>query len=153
MPDYSKSKIYKIVCNITGEIYIGSTTQKLCARLAGHRSDLKKTIRACSAKQILERGNYSIILCEEICCNTKEQLEAIERRWIETNTCINKTIPGRTELEYRNIFPDIIRQRKKEWYERNRERILARVKQYNEINKDKRQEYMREYHKTYNKKD
>ena len=26
MPDYKNGKIYKIVCNITNEMYIGSTT-------------------------------------------------------------------------------------------------------------------------------
>ena len=36
--DYSKGKIYKIECNITGEVYIGSTTEPtLARRLSGHR--------------------------------------------------------------------------------------------------------------------
>ena len=33
MIDYTKSKIYKIVCNTTGLIYIGSTVNKLSRRL------------------------------------------------------------------------------------------------------------------------
>ncbi len=38
MPDYSKGKIYKIVCNTTGLVYIGSTCEPtLARRLAGHR--------------------------------------------------------------------------------------------------------------------
>ena len=42
MVNYQLSKIYKIVCNITGKIYIGSTTKKyLAERLAQHVYDHK----------------------------------------------------------------------------------------------------------------
>ena len=38
--DYSKGKVYKIVCNITGLIYVGSTTKEyLCQRLTAHKND------------------------------------------------------------------------------------------------------------------
>ena len=44
MPDYQQGKIYKIVCNTTGLLYIGSTTQKfLSSRLSGHMRNYKKT--------------------------------------------------------------------------------------------------------------
>ena len=33
--DYSKAKIYKLVCNITGLIYVGATCKlRLCQRLS-----------------------------------------------------------------------------------------------------------------------
>ena len=32
MPDYSKGKIYKIVCNVTGLVYVGSTCEPTLAR-------------------------------------------------------------------------------------------------------------------------
>ena len=42
MNKYQNAKIYKIVCNITNKIYIGSTCEpKLSRRLAGHRSQFK----------------------------------------------------------------------------------------------------------------
>lgn len=104
MPNYSKSKIYKIVCNITGETYYGSTTQALSSRLAGHKNDLKRKTKGCSSKQILERENYNIILCEEVCCDNKEQLKAIERKYIEENECVNKNIPLRTKKEYNSMY-------------------------------------------------
>jgi predicted GIY-YIG superfamily endonuclease len=41
--DYSRGKIYKIVCNITNKIYIGSTCEPtLARRLAWHVQDFKK---------------------------------------------------------------------------------------------------------------
>jgi len=95
MPDYSKVKIYKIVCNITGEQYFGSTTQSLAQRLSTHRGEFKKKIK-CKSSQIIERGDYQIVLCEECACETREQLMRIERKWIEENNCINKCMPIRT---------------------------------------------------------
>ena len=37
MPDYSKTKIYTIVCWTTGKIYIGHTTQSFLKRLSNHK--------------------------------------------------------------------------------------------------------------------
>jgi len=121
MPDYSKSKIYKIVCNITGETYYGSTTQALNVRIGGHRNETKRGVNRTTSRQIIERGDYDIVLCEECPCETKEQLHAIERKWIETNDCVNKTIPTRTIAE---------------WYEANAQRMIEYHKNYYETNKD-----------------
>ena len=42
MPNYQDGKIYTIVCNITDECYIGSTTEPtLARRLAGHVNNYK----------------------------------------------------------------------------------------------------------------
>ena len=40
--DYSQGKIYKIVCNKTGLVYIGSTCKTLETRLKGHMNDCKR---------------------------------------------------------------------------------------------------------------
>jgi hypothetical protein len=43
MPNYKDGKIYSIVCNITDECYIGSTTKPtLARRLAGHVISYKR---------------------------------------------------------------------------------------------------------------
>jgi predicted GIY-YIG superfamily endonuclease len=130
MPDYSKSKIYRIVCNETGETYYGSTTQTLAKRLVGHRADVKK--KNFSSKQIIERGNYDMILCEECPCENKEQLHAIERKWIETNECVNKNIPCRTRKEINDAHKDD----RKQFYEKNKEEKLRNAKIYYEANKE-----------------
>ena len=36
--DYQESKIYKIYNTINDDIYVGSTTQKLCERMGDHRN-------------------------------------------------------------------------------------------------------------------
>ena len=39
---YSRGKIYKIICNVTGLVYVGSTCEPaLARRLAGHRRSYK----------------------------------------------------------------------------------------------------------------
>jgi hypothetical protein len=42
---YPKAKIYKIVCNITGVIFVGSTCKKLCQRIAQHREYYKQYLK------------------------------------------------------------------------------------------------------------
>ena len=55
--------IYEIVCNITGERYIGSTKQKLNKRMTSHRDKKRKC--KCSSKQIINRGDYQVNILEE----------------------------------------------------------------------------------------
>jgi len=42
MVNYNNSKIYKIVCNVTGKQYISSTSVGLKKRLTGKRVDYKR---------------------------------------------------------------------------------------------------------------
>ena len=118
MVNYKDSKVYKIVCNITGEIYIGSTTQPtLAMRLATH----KQHSNSCKSKQIIERGNYIITLIENYPCNNRDELHSRERYYIDTNCCINKKKPL-TPLEretyskdYRNSHKDYFKVKCKNW--------------------------------------
>ena len=110
MVNYQNGKIYKIVCNVSGLIYIGSTTKKtLAMRLSGHRSAYKayldKLERAAyiTSFQVLEKEDYSIILIENYPCNNKDELRARERFYIESINCVNKAIPGRGKLESRMV--------------------------------------------------
>jgi len=123
--DYKNGKIYRIVCDITGEQYFGSTTQPLYKRLSLH----KKSKRITTATPIIERGNYTIVLVEDYACENKNQLERRERFYIENNVCVNKVIPTRTSIEY---------------YEANRERLNEYQRGYFQANKEKMQHYNRE---------
>ena len=84
MTDYSEGKIYKIVCNESGEVYIGSTVQNLNRRLNAHR------YTHCSARQIINRGNYEIILLEEYPCNSDLEMRMREQYWLDEIQNINK---------------------------------------------------------------
>jgi hypothetical protein len=157
MDRYKNGKIYKIVCNVTGKVYIGSTCKKTLAhRLAQHRADYKrfldkKTEKYMTSFKVLENNNYSIILMEEYPCETKEQLLAQERYYIENNECVNKYIPNRTIKEYYEANKEQILEQQKEYYETNKEQISEYQKEYYEANKEQISEYQKEYQKEYYK--
>ena len=138
MPDYSNGKVYKIVCNITGEQYFGSTTQTLSQRLTQHRSHFKKGRLQCSSSKIIARGNYQIVLCEECPCDNVEQLKSIERKWIEENECVNLCIPNRTQKEWTELHKEEIKEYlkqdkyknyKAEYYQKNKERLKQKSRE------------------------
>ena len=136
MVNYNLGKIYKIVCKTTGLVYIGSTTQPtLARRLATHSRDYKSFLNEkqhfVTSFKILENNNYEIILIETYPCNSKDELHARERYYIENNECVNKHIPTRT---------------KKEYYEQNRDKIIEQKKEYRDTNKDKIAEQKKEYY-------
>jgi Uri superfamily endonuclease len=126
MPDYSRGKIYKIVCNETGLIYVGSTCEPtLARRLAKHVKNFKswkkdKTNFVTSFK-IIENSNYDIVLLESCPCESKDELYKRERYYIENLECVNKIITGRTPLEY---------------YQQNKETIINKAKEYRIKNKE-----------------
>jgi hypothetical protein len=95
MPDYSNGKIYKIVCNITGDVYVGSTCEPILARrLAGHVSTYKCWLNGKSNNmtsfKIIANGNYDIVLIELFPCDTKDQLHARESHYTQNIQCVNR---------------------------------------------------------------
>ena len=133
MKDYSRGKIYKIVCNISGLVYIGSTCEPtLARRLAKHvgnykiwRNDNNKTLYMTSYK-VIEGNNYDIILIEEVICESRDQLRARERYHIESIVCVNKVIPTRTTKEYKAIYRDEHKDEIKDYRDKHKEEIYAK---------------------------
>ena len=140
MPNYQDGKIYKIVCNITDECYIGSTTEPtLARRLAGHVSTFKSWKNTgkggnVTSYDIIDRGDYKIYLIENFPCNSRDELTAREGKIIRDYKiicdCVNRCIAGRTDKEY---------------YQDNKDTIKNNVKQYKQDNKEKIKEYSKEY--------
>jgi hypothetical protein len=111
MVNYNNSKIYKIVSPQTDKIYVGSTTKdKLCQRMAQHRAIYKRYLNDkerdyITSFEILKYEDAIIILIEAFPCNTKDELHARERYWIEnTANCVNKFIPTRNKKEYNKYY-------------------------------------------------
>jgi hypothetical protein len=149
MSDFSKAKIYKIVCNVTGFVYIGSTVQKISQRLRSHRFDYKKYLDGeyhyVTSFKILENANYEIILIEDYPCERKEELLARERHWIENTVCVNKHIPTRTFKEWSHDNKEKLDEYRKEYHINNKEKHNETSKEYRKNNR----EYMKERDKEY----
>ena len=147
---YLQSKIYKIVCNITSEVYYGSTYEPTVARrLATHISDYKKWKNGkshfVSSFPIFERGDYSIYLVELYPCQSKDELRAREGFYQLNNECVNKCIAGRSDKQYIFDNADKIREQKKQYYIDNADKILEQKKQYYIDNRDIINERQKQY--------
>ena len=142
MVNYANGKIYRIVCNTTGKQYIGSTTRPLSERLNGHKNDLNKYLKGnrkkgCTSFEIINGGNYSIILIENVECKSKEELLSKERYYIESMSCVNKIIPLRSNKEYKEDNKEKIRLNKREYRIKNKDKIKEQRILYDQVNKDK----------------
>ena len=107
---YKNGKIYQIVCNITGEVYIGSTKAYLTDRMSKHLNE--NNMHDCVSKRIIDRGDYTPSLIENYPCRNKSELLWRERYHTETMKCININRPIITEEERKQLKHDS--------YERNK---------------------------------
>jgi len=133
--DYSKGKIYKIEGG--GLTYVGSTIQRLCNRLAKHRSGFKQG-RNCSSKEVLCFADAIITLVELYPCGSEDELRMRERYWYDLIPCVNKNRPWVSEQE--QVEGNKIKC--KEYLEANRDKVKA----YREANKEHKNTYNKEYH-------
>lgn len=139
MNKYQNGKIYKIVCNITNEIYIGSTIRTLDKRLIRHVADYKNNVqRKCESYKIIERGNYNIYLIENYSCNGRKELYKREAHWQKEIKCINKYIAYQSKEE-KKIYCD-------KWREDNKDVLKIKKKEYAEKNKIRLKEYHKQHH-------
>jgi hypothetical protein len=127
--------IYKITDNTNNNIYVGSSKQTLKLREQNHKRLYKSYLKGGSIKgytssfEILKNNNYIFEVIEET-----DDLKIREQYWIENIDCINKN----------NANVDK-KQKQKEWYENNKERILEKRKQYAIDNADNYKEYQKNY--------
>lgn len=160
MPNkYERGKIYKIVCNETGKIYVGSTTEPtLARRLAGHRGKYKEYLNggnSISSIEIIKNENYYIELICNAPCNSKDELRVIEGKYIRELDCINKRVAGRTQKQYYIDNKERLKTQHQEYYENNKnkikdyritnsDKIKERKKKYREDNTDKIKQIMKQ---------
>ena len=128
MVNYLNGKIYKLVCNVTGKIYVGSTCEPLLSRrMAGHKGGYKSYLKGkrpfISSYLIIENNNYDIVLIENVSCNSKDELHKKERGYIESIECVNFNMSHNTEEErkkyiaqYRLDNNELLKEHSKRYY-------------------------------------
>jgi len=153
MVNYQLGKIYKIVDNTNGNIYIGSTcTQYLSSRLVGHKSNFKNysigKFHYITSFEILKNEDYDIVLLEECKCDNKMQLYARERHYIDQLDCVNKQKPTQTKQEYNQQYQldhnEEIKEKSKLY--RDKEENKEKSKQYHINHKDELNAKSKQYH-------
>ena len=151
--NYNNSKIYKIVSPTTAKIYIGSTTQILCKRIAKHLTDYRayiidNTKKYMTSYEILKLGDYSIKLIEECNFENREQLRQREGYYIKLHhdIVVNKHIAGRTKKEYRIDNKEHLNQYIKQYAIENKEHLNQYKKQYKIDHKEHIAEHSKQYH-------
>jgi group I intron endonuclease len=123
--------IYCIECLETGEKYIGST-KNFHRRMIQHKSDAKRRKRPPKSKQIIDRGNYTSCIVEEV--EDDGKLLEREQYHINATECINKVNPfGFDKKAYDKEYG--------KWYrEENHEKEKVRWTFYNQANREKYRE-------------
>lgn len=134
-------KIYKIIHTQSNIIYVGSTFDELRNRFRKHKNDLNCSI----GKYIIEYGKeqFKIILIKEYKIIDRKHLEAYEQLWINKLKSINKQQtfkPLKKQFENLRLKQYDTSDYKKEWYEKNKDRLQEKMKENYIKNKDKRQE-------------
>ena len=152
--DYSKSIIYKIVCNDPNinDVYVGNTTD-FKRRKASHKNAcINKNNIGYNLKiyQIIRNNggwqNWEMIEVEKCNCNNSNEAKARERYYYEFfNSTLNTQYPNRTikELYIKDRIKRIDYQ--KQYNENNKEKYNIYQKQYRLLNKDKATEYQKHY--------
>jgi len=122
MSSYENGRIYKLVSQQTDKIYIGSTIDKLCKRLAGHKYKYKKwlydnTKGYLTSYEIVKFDDCKIELIEMFSCKSIEELKAREGHFQRLNkdSVVNIRVEGRTEKEYSKYHHDTHKEQDKQW--------------------------------------
>lgn len=143
--DYSKTIMYKIVCNDLNmkDIYVGHTTDFI------KRKNSHKSKCSCETsvfynfkvyRTIRENGhwdNWSMLEIEKFPCNDSNEAKLRERYWIENMKAkLNYQIPTRTNKEYREVKKEEIIINNKNYYSNNKEKIKEKNRDYHHNNKE-----------------
>jgi len=157
MPDYSQTKIYKLVENndLDHPIYIGHTTEKyLSTRMGKHRFDFNAWYVGSGQKYAWFREditlkNISIVLIEDYPCENVGQARGRESYWKQYyKTKQNNPQPifigeggfAENKDEWHKIYRELNKEKKqeynKQYAEQNREKVHEHNKEYYELHKE-----------------
>ena len=152
MRDYKQGKIYTIRCKyVDSLIYVGSTVERLCVRMARHRASSKRY--ECMDYRLYQEVNktnwddWFIELYEDCPCESKEQLNKREGQIIREIATLNKRVAGRTKQEYYLENAARLNENKKQYRRENAERIKERRKEYCQENAERIKEISKEYYR------
>ena len=128
--DYSQGKVYELVCNVTGLVYVGSTVMTMVKRMDAHRSPASE----CHSKKVMAAGDFTDKVLELFPCSTVKELVARENIFIKQyqdlygELCVNRdTFLTKSEYNARFYSQDAQaqRDRSKKYKVENKEKVRA----------------------------
>ena len=169
--DYKNGKIYKVLNTVNSDCYIGSTCQKLCQRMAKHRSTMnaknKQHFKLYQLMRDIGSDKFYIELIKEYPCDNKDQLRAVEGEYIRQMGTLNNRVEARTQQEYvndtkeqkrdydkqrRENKKEELNQQKREYYYEHKEECNKRNKEYYYKNKEAHYERQKKYNEQHKEK-
>jgi hypothetical protein len=141
-----KAIIYKIVCNKTGAVYVGSTTEKLHKRISHHKD------KKCISKNIIENGDFEAVELEHFYTKFRFAI-LLKEQWYQDNIkCINKrrALPSfeqikATAAKYKIKNKDKIKKQKQIYNVKYKVTHKEQIKKY----RDNHKEYIKITNKKY----
>lgn len=153
MVDYVNSKIYKLISYNCDNIYIGSTAKKrLSDRKSKHKADYNIWIKGertyVSSFELIKFDDCKIILVESYPCKSRDELRSREQYWIEQfENTVNKNraycsdeykkkFKKECDKKYRQNNKEILSEKRKEKYIKNKEHEKEMMKKWRDNNRD-----------------
>jgi hypothetical protein len=143
--DYTNTHFYKICCKDleVKDIYVGHTTDFRKRRNHHKLSCNNETSNKhnMNVYQVIRENNgwdnWDMILIETRSCNDALDAKKIERKYIEElQASLNRSIPGRSNEEYREQFRDKLNEKRRIYHKEHREIALVKQRKYIEEHKD-----------------
>tara|TARA_R110002153_G_scaffold21647_1_gene71972 strand:+ start:171 stop:770 length:600 start_codon:yes stop_codon:yes gene_type:complete len=143
--------IYKIEIN-EENIYVGSTTEKLCSRQSKHNYEIKRHSQRKLYKTCIENNIDSIkcIWVADVEYNSIEELRMLEesyRKELNGNLNMIKCYLSKEEQkEYWKNYREENKDKKDEYHKKYREENKSKIKEYYEENKSKISEKRKKFY-------
>ena len=122
--NYQNGKVYAIRSPYTDKVYVGSTTQTLCKRMADHKVKYRRHMNGkyhyTSSYEIIALGDSYIELLELCPCGCKAELHKVEGKYIRELDCVNQRIAGSNRTKWTKEHCDKIAKKKKIYYEKKK---------------------------------
>jgi len=151
MEELKLGRVYKIICMVSDDVYVGSTFLTLDQRWRYHGYDFTKwgkgyhsTLSIYPSMEKYGVENFKIELIKEYQVCDRHHLELYETLWILKLKSCNQNMPFRIKSFYHKQYSkghyqenkDQYSQRQRQYYQDNKDYILIRTNQYHQNNKD-----------------
>jgi len=142
---------YKITSTNTDKVYVGSTEKDINERLQIHEAHYRLfkdgKYNYVTSFEILECKDYKIELLENKICESKEERDTVECKYIiNTPNTVNRNLPGRTPEQYYQDNKQELNERHRQYYQDNKQELNERHRQYRQDNKQELQRKKNEKH-------